>query len=149
MTAGYITNRLGGCVIVALAILAVGCSKKDKSKATHSSSTDAARDSMTTMTNAYRAFGNEPFWSVTIDSNGLRFSSPEDSAGVRFPAVEPVANGDTLRWSSKSEKGKIVVVIWRGSCSDGMSKTWAHSSAVKLNETDYVGCAEAPTQPVR
>jgi len=147
MNTGYTTNRYRACLImVVLAILVVGCSKKDKSKATQSSSSGAARDSMTT----YRAFGNEPFWSVTIDSNGLRFISPEDSAGVSFPAVEPVANGDTLRWTSKSEKGGILVLIWRGSCSDGMSdKTWSHASAVKLNETSYVGCAEASTRPLR
>lgn len=145
MTTKRITNRIQACLIVmALAILVAGCSKKEKSKATQSSSSGAA----TTM--AYRAFGNEPFWSVTIDSNGLRFISPEDSAGVSFPAVEPVANGDTLRWTSKNEKGGILVLIWPGSCSDGMSdKTWSHSSAVKLNETSYVGCAEASAKPMR
>ena len=148
MNTSYISNRLLGYLIIGvLAVLAVGCSKKDKAKATNSSST-ATHDSMTTV--AYRAFGNEPFWSVTIDSRGLRFSSPEDSAGVSFPAVEPVANGDTLRWTSKNEKGSIAVLIWRGTCSDGMSdKTWSHASNVKLNDTSYVGCAEASTQPPR
>lgn len=145
----YTTNRFAGRLIVilmALCIFALGCGKKDKSKATRS----AARDSMTTTTVAYRAFGNEPFWSVTIDSKGLRFSSPEDSAGVTFPAVESVATGDTLRWTSKSEHGRIVVLIWRGTCSDGMSdKTWSRASAVKINETTYLGCAEESAQPLR
>jgi uncharacterized membrane protein len=151
MTARYISKPWLGClIIVALGILAVGCSKKDKPKPTNSSST-AAHDSMTTVAVSYRAFGNEPFWSLTINSKELRFSSPEDSAGVSFPAVAPVANGDTLRWTSKNEKGRIVVLIWRGgTCSDGMSnKVWTHSSNVKLNDTSYMGCAEASSQPLR
>jgi uncharacterized membrane protein len=131
--------------VVALAILASACSKHDKEKPVQSESTRT-----TTTTVAYRAVGNEPFWSVVIDAKGLRFVSPEDSAGVSFPAVEPVASGDTLRWASKNEYGRIVVIIWPDSCSDGMSdRVWSHSSAVTLNETSYVGCAESSTQPLR
>ena len=131
--------------LVILVILAISCHKKEKAD-THSSST-VARDSMTYRI-AYRAHGNEPFWNVTIDGNGMRFTSPEDSTGVMFPSVEPATSGDTLRWTSKSDKGRIVVIIWPDSCNDGMSdQTYSHASAVKLNETSYQGCAESTPAP--
>jgi uncharacterized membrane protein len=129
--------RIRCVVVMALAIFATACSKHDKEKPEPPAPTRKAPAIV-----AYRAVGNEPFWSVNIDANGLRFSSPEDSAGVSFPAVEPVAHGDTLQWTSKSEHGQIMVSIWPDSCSDGMSdRVWSHASTVKLNETWYHGCA--------
>ena len=131
------------CGVVAFTLLAA-CSKGDKAKKTDAAPS-SARDSSAASTApaVYRAFGNEPFWSVTISQEGLRFDSPEDSAGVRFPAVQPVASGDTLHWASRSDRGSINVRIWPGSCSDGMSDNqWSLSSAVRLNETTYAGCGE-------
>lgn len=136
--------KLHGWFAIVLLTLCAACGKSDKQKKSDASST-TARDTTTSTstTSKYRAFGNEPFWSVTISDEGLRFDSPEDSAGVRFPAVQPVARGDTLHWFSKSDRGSIDVRIWAGQCSDGMSdKQWALSSAVRLNETVYMGCAE-------
>jgi uncharacterized membrane protein len=125
-------------------MLLAACGKSDKAKQPATSATPAHdSNASTSATITYRAFGNEPFWSVTISNIGLRFDSPEDSAGVRFPVVQPVASGDTLHWLSKSDRGSIDVRIWPGKCSDGMSdKEWALSGAVRLNETAYTGCAE-------
>lgn len=143
MKAADIATRYAA--MVALAFLAAACSKHDKKEPAQSESTRT-----TTVTVTYRAVGNEPFWSVNIDAKGLRFVSPEDSAGVSFPPVEPVAHGDTLRWTSHNEYGRIVVLIWPDSCSDGMSdRVWSHASDVKLNDTAYSGCAESSTQPLR
>jgi len=129
--------------MMALAILASACSKHDKEKPEQS---EPPRTTTAPVT--YHAVGNEPFWSVNIDTKGLRFFSPEDSAGINFPAVAPVASGDTLRWTSRNEYGRIAVVIWPSSCSDGMSdRVWSYASAVKLNDTEYLGCAESSTQP--
>lgn len=129
--------------VMALTILATACSKQDKKEPAQSASTGT-----TTVTVAYRAVGTEPFWAVIINAKGLRFISPEDSTGVSFPAVAPVASGDTLRWTSKNEYGRIAVSIWPDSCSDGMSDhVYSHASAVTLNETSYRGCAESSTQP--
>jgi uncharacterized membrane protein len=129
--------------ILSIALLAA-CSKSDKQKKTGAtSSATHASNASTSATITYRAFGNEPFWSVTISDLGLRFDSPADSAGVRFPVVQSVTQGDTLHWVSKSDRGSIDVRIWPGTCSDGMSDNhWALSSAVRLNETAYAGCAE-------
>jgi uncharacterized membrane protein len=131
-------------LIVIILALAAACSKKDKTEQTDTAST-AARDTVATTpaVAAYRAFGNEPFWSVTINAEGLHFVSPEDTIGMHFAPVEAVASGDTLRWASKSDRGSIDVRIWPGSCSDGMSdNTWSYSSNAQLNEMTYIGCAE-------
>jgi uncharacterized membrane protein len=127
-------------IILSMTVLAA-CSQSDKNKKPQTAAHEPTASSSTTIT--YRAFGNEPFWSVTISDKGLRFDSPEDSAGVRFPAVQPVAHGDTLQWASKSDRGSIDVRVWPGKCSDGMSDNqWTLSSAVHLNEMMYAGCAE-------
>ena len=128
--------------MVILVLLAPACGKKEQ---TRQSDTTAASDSAASapVVASYRAFGNEPFWSVFINADGLRFISPEDTTGVRFPPVEAVAAGDTLRWTARSDHGSIVVRIWPGACSDGMSdRSYALSSHVQLNETAYLGCAE-------
>ena len=133
------------CVLlVALLAVAAACSKGDKAKQTDASSS-AARDTARTTTASvtYRAFGNEPFWAVTIDPQGLHFVSPDDTAGTHFPGTEPVASGDTLHWAAKSDRGSIDVRIWPGQCSDGMSdKVWSLVSAVRLNEVLFAGCAD-------
>jgi uncharacterized membrane protein len=137
-------------VIIVLFALLAACGKSDKAKQPATSSTTAHdSNASTSPTITYRAFGNEPFWSVTISDIGLRFDSPEDSSGVRFPAVQPVARGDTLDWFSKSDRGSIDVRIWPAACSDGMSdKQWALTGTVRLNEMAYTGCAEK-MPPVR
>ena len=89
-------------------VLAIACGKKDKEKAGTST---AARDTVASSpaTVAYRAFGNEPFWSVTINADGLHFVSPADTVGIHFPPIEPMAMGDTLHWAAKTERGAIDV----------------------------------------
>src|SRR5512147_2273933 len=128
------TSRL--FAVAAFALLALACGKRDRTQ----KDSNASRDSTASapVIASYRAFGNEPFWAVFVNTEGLRFISPEDSAGIRFPPVEPVAAGDTLHWKATSEGGSIDVRIWSGACSDGMSDTaWKFSSAVHLNETTY------------
>lgn len=128
---------------ILILVLIAACTKGDKTKKAETSPGATPETSPSTASVAYRAFGNEPFWSVTISDEGLRFDSPADSAGVRFPAVQPVASGDTLHWASKSDFGSIDVRIWTGTCSDGMSdNSFALTSAVRLNETIYTGCGE-------
>lgn len=133
---------------ILILVLIIACAKGDKTKKAETSPGATPETSRSTAAAVYRAFGNEPFWSVTVSDEGLRFDSPADSAGVRFPAVPPVASGDTLRWVSKSDRGSIDVRVWPGTCSDGMSDhLWTHASAVRLNETSYLGCAETPAKP--
>ena|SRR5688572_22211389 len=91
-----------------------------------------------------RALGTEPFWALDIDSSGLRFTTPEDTSGTRFPpnAPSPIA-GDTLVWMAETEMTAIHVRIWRESCSDGMSdRTYPYTAIVRVSGTTYRGCAD-------
>ncbi|MGQ0646627.1 MAG: hypothetical protein ACT4P7_03590 [Gemmatimonadaceae bacterium] len=63
---------------------------------------------------AFRLIGNEPFWGLTIDSTGMRFRTPEDTAGLRFGASIPVMVGDSLRWNSLGEGGTIEAIVVPG-----------------------------------
>ena len=91
-----------------------------------------------------RALGTEPFWALDIDSTGLRFTTPEDTSGMRFPpnAPTPVA-GDTLVWMAETEMTAIHVRIWREQCSDGMSdRAYPYTAIVRVAGTTYRGCAD-------
>jgi uncharacterized membrane protein len=91
---------------------------------------------------AFRVIGTEPFWGIRIDSTGIRFSTPEDTAGRRFPLVVPVSSGDTLRWVGVAERDSFDISIWGATCSDGMSdQVYAFAAAVRIAGTDYRGCA--------
>ena len=93
-------------------------------------------------TRSFWIAGTEPFWGIRIDSTGIRYSTPDDTAGVRFPPVAPTVSGDTLRWALRSERDTIDLVIWEGSCSDGMSdREWSWTAAVTIGGTSHHGCA--------
>ena len=95
-------------------------------------------------TEAVRALGTEPFWALDIDSTGLRFTTPQDSAGMRFPpnAPSPIA-GDTLVWMAESELAAVHVRIWPKQCSDGMSdRVYPWTAIVRVAGTTYNGCAD-------
>lgn len=92
---------------------------------------------------SFRLVGTEPFWALHIDATGMRFTTPEDTAGLRFDAARAVMVGDSLRWNSIGDRGTIEAVITRTSCSDGMSdKQWPYRARVEIGETKYEGCAE-------
>ena len=96
----------------------------------------------------FRAIGTEPFWGLQITTEGLRFTTPDDPEGRRFPPVEPAARGDTLHWIADAGGVALDARIWPGECSDDMSdKRWTHTAAVQLEGTVYRGCAEARAAP--
>jgi len=91
-----------------------------------------------------RALGTEPFWALDIDSTGLRFTTPADTAGTRFPpnTPSPVA-GDTLVWMAETERAAVHVRIWPARCSDGMSdRVYPWTAIVRVAGTEYHGCAD-------
>jgi putative lipoprotein len=93
---------------------------------------------------AFRAIGTEPFWSLDINSAGLRFTTPDDMTGIRFPPLAPTVRGDTLRWAGETERAAIDARIWPSRCSDGMSdRVWTHKAVVRIDGLIYRGCADA------
>jgi uncharacterized membrane protein len=92
---------------------------------------------------SFRLVGNEPFWAVHIDSSVIRYLTPEDTSGTRFPPVKPLQLGDTLRWTSSTPASIIEAWVVPGSCSDGMSdRTWSYRASVQVGDRKLQGCAE-------
>lgn len=96
---------------------------------------------------AFQLAGTEPFWGLRVDSTGLWYSTPDDSAGKRFAFTRAVLHGDSLRWNSLAQDGTpIEAVVVRRKCSDGMSDiAWEYSGRVTLGAVRYDGCARPLT----
>jgi uncharacterized membrane protein len=146
--------------IVALLSLSVfvACQVRDASRRTDAAGASgadsaptfasAADTSETASAGAWRAIGNEPFWGLDIDSTGLRFRTPEDTTGIRWPPLIPVVRGDTVRWVGKTERAAVDARIWPVRCSDGMSdRVWPYAAVVRIDSTAYRGCAESRALP--
>ena len=146
MTARFRRLVEAGC-LVALAACG-GTPRPDADTATPDSTepdviTDADTLGPQPVEPGFRLLGTEPFWSLTIDSTGLRFTTPEDTAGARFGFTHAVMAGDSLRWNSVGAAGAIEAVVAPARCSDGMSdKVWPYRASVTLGTTRYTGCAE-------
>ncbi|HUF36806.1 MAG TPA: META domain-containing protein [Gemmatimonadales bacterium] len=96
---------------------------------------------------AWRAIGTEPFWAMHIDSSGLRFTTPDDLQGIRWPPLTPVVTGDTMHWTGETERAPVGVGIWPARCSDGMSdRVWPYAAVVRVAGTTYRGCAESAAE---
>jgi uncharacterized membrane protein len=115
-------------------LLLLACQGRDSAQRAESS--EAPRT-------AFRMAGTEPFWALDIDSTGLRFRSPDDTAGVHWPQPSSRVSEDTLHWAGRTARGEIEASIWPGQCSDGMSdRVWSYTAAVRIDTTKYTGCAE-------
>jgi uncharacterized membrane protein len=65
-------------------------------------------------------------------------------AGIHWPSPHPQVTADTFRWMGITERGEIHATIWPSPCSDGMSdRTWEYSAGVRVDTTNYTGCAES------
>ena len=85
---------------------------------------------------AYRAVGTEPFWSLTLDARDMRF---ESANGLRVseptPRVQGGFAGDIYRGR------RIVVNIVHRECSDGMSdRRYPDQVQVYVDGREYRGC---------
>jgi uncharacterized membrane protein len=99
----------------------------------------------------YVASGNEPFWSVEIREDGIRFRSPDESKGRRYPyAITRTETGATL-YATKIEKPRVStleVSLEPGRCVDSMSgELRAFTAHVVVDGKKLDGCAAAGVPP--
>lgn len=107
------------------------------------SSASAAASASPTAVPAERlqALGTEPFWSVEITGEQLRYSTPENQAGTAF-AAKRTSEGPARVWSGTLEGKSFVLRIAAGTCSDGMSDTvYPWTAQVAFGDTTLSGCA--------
>lgn len=132
------------CILLVVVTLACGTRAEQRVDSTEADIV-TAEDSLSPVPAgpAFRLIGNEPFWSLEIDSTGMVFRTPDDSAGNRFPPSLPVLVGDTLRWNSANQVSVIEALVVPQSCSDTMSdKAWTHKAIVTIDRRMLEGCAE-------
>ena len=132
-------------ILVTLVVVAYGCNnpprQADSGGAAGQGGSPTASPAADTL--AFHAIGTEPFWSLDVGPSGGRFTTPDDTLGLRFPSVTVDASGDTLHWQASTERATLDARLWRGSCSDGMSdRDWPYHAAVRVDSMAYRGCAE-------
>lgn len=95
----------------------------------------------------FTARGTEPFWSVTVNRNGIVYSSPEVSKRT-YPYVTPrTAEGrpvDLVRvYRLNGQPNGTLIIKKADSCSDGMSdKIYPYEATLILGNQVLEGCAE-------
>jgi uncharacterized membrane protein len=146
----------GRVAALSLSVL-VACQLRESSRRPDSSGASGADSappfaavadtSETAPAGALRAIGTEPFWGLDVDSTGLRFTTPDDTMGIRWPPLTPTVRGDTVRWAGETERAAVDARIWTARCSDGMSDlVWPYAAVVRIDGTTYRGCAESRTR---
>ena len=128
-----------------LTVVTAACSAESPPPSADSSVTTAPRDSLAValMAEPLRALGTEPFWALDMDSRGLRFITPDDTSGIRFPPIAPTVVADTVVWSGQTGRATIELRVWSEKCSDGMSdREYPYAVRVTMAGTTYRGCAD-------
>lgn len=89
----------------------------------------------------FQALGTEPFWSVKLGAGTATYTTPEDQKGS--PAQHAFSFGkDTLRYEWKLDARTLVLIIAKGTCSDGMSDTvYEWKAALTIDGKTEQGCA--------
>ena len=89
----------------------------------------------------FQALGTEPFWSVKLVPNTATYTTPEDQKGT--PAQYDFTFGKAgLRYEWKQDSRTFVLIITKGTCSDGMSDTvYAWKAALTIDGKTEQGCA--------
>ena len=100
----------------------------------------------TTSDEEFIAFGNEPFWNVTINSAGIVYSTP-DINNRRYPYTAPIAAmgrpADVVRvYRLNGQPSGVLVIKKVNSCSDGMSdNVYSYDATLILGDRVMEGCA--------
>lgn len=91
----------------------------------------------------YRAYGTEPFWSVSIGPQEMRFEAPDRRATVvATPVARTTFNG------RRYETSLMTVDITRQPCSDGMSdRQFGERVMVMIDGKTFDGCGGPPLPP--
>ena len=93
---------------------------------------------------AWRAFGNEPFWSARVDGDTLVFTTPDDQAGKTMHGRRVPSLIGFVYIGKDGDGTDFNLSIRPGACSDGMSDNrYEFVSNFSYGDATYDGCAEA------
>lgn len=112
---------------------------------------DCGQDQAPVLQDNWRAFGNEPFWTVRIASDGIVFDRLGDLPR-RYPATPPQSGEGRRSWMVDPPDGnarhRLEVIITDRPCSDSMAdRQYDHRAEVMFGGQTLHGCAER-TAPI-
>jgi uncharacterized membrane protein len=86
--------------------------------------------------------GNEPFWSLEINSNDtISFRLADWEHALKLKRKETVSARDTTIYLGQNDSSQIRLMVLPYFCSDGMSYfTYQNKILVKYNNQTYSGC---------
>jgi putative lipoprotein len=93
----------------------------------------------------FRAWGNEPFWSVELGSRTIVFRQPDEPSMLVFPPTVPELRKERMVFNSTSMKDarlRIKIILEPIPCRDTMSGAYTSwTAAVELFGRTFRGCA--------
>ncbi|MFC7088805.1 COG3650 family protein [Halomonas salifodinae] len=93
----------------------------------------------------FRAYGNEPFWNLAIDADGLRFADPFSGFDMRtpLPEAESLEQGGRA-YHAQTEAHELRVEILPETCHDSMAGApFETTVSVTLDGERFEGCGGA------
>ena len=95
----------------------------------------------------YRAYGNEPFWSVWISSEGIVVRMPGYEDRWWTDIEEEIVGGE-VQFSATGPSGPLWVRIVEEPCQDTMSGAYfAYAARLQIGDEAFMGCALKGTGP--
>lgn len=94
---------------------------------------------------AYRARGNEPFWSIDAIGDTLRWTTPSAPAPIVFGNARRAGRDDGFDVSATQDGATITLSSTDALCRDSMSgMPHPHTVTVRINGASYRGCGGDP-----
>lgn len=88
----------------------------------------------------YHGLGTEPFWSVTLDGQTIRYE-PASGPATTIPSPRPIVGFNGERYETR----RLTVDITHVKCSDGMSdRTYPDTVVLTIGGRTLRGCGGAP-----
>lgn len=106
---------------LAMTLLAVACNSSQKAAQPAPVATEEPAQPRNEVD--FKATGNEPFWSVVLTEEGLRFESLTEAESFSTPPVQGIRPADAhmISYQATTEAGSILVRVVGDSCTDSMS----------------------------
>lgn len=90
---------------------------------------------------AYRARGNEPFWSIEASDDELRWTTPDTPDAVVWSGVARTDRADGFDLAATRDGATLTLAATATLCRDNMTgMPYPHTVTVRVGETDYRGC---------
>lgn len=91
---------------------------------------------------AFRAMGNEPFWTVEVNGTTLRYTTPDNTDGIVLQATRQ-AYAKGVEFTGTHEGKPFTLNIGGDSCPDSMSdQTHEFTATFDFNGETLRGCAD-------